>query len=342
MTQWRKTLVVVFLALVGASLPRSASGQGKSLWPDFDGDGRTDFVVWRPSSGGWYVLPSGGVCPSQMIPSSGGCYKQWGLNGDLPVAGDFTGVGRNDFAVWRPSNRTFYIAFSYGGTFSMSFANYFSTAVRPAPGDYSGDGRTDIAFLYPRWVNQPLGNLREDWIVRDSSTLLISTIAGTTSSFPATARPMVSADYNGDGKTDRATVVDSPTNNNTITDSWVAYGVGTRSLTELGLWVAGDYTGDGRADFTYWNSSSGVWTTFVSGSSASSTLQWGLPGDIPVTGDFDGDHVTDPTVWRPSNGTFFVKPSTGVCPPSMVPSGPGCSRQWGLQGDIPIPRTSFP
>jgi len=74
---------------------------------DYDGDGKTDMAQWRPSTGKWYIIPSG----------TGNSYSQtYGANGDFPVAGDFDGDGTTDLAVWRPSNGTWYLLKSSGGS----------------------------------------------------------------------------------------------------------------------------------------------------------------------------------------------------------------------------------
>ncbi|REK46149.1 MAG: hypothetical protein DWQ47_00005, partial [Acidobacteria bacterium] len=45
----------------------------------------------------------------------------WGANGDVPSPGDFDGDGRFDPAVWRPSDRTWYIFGSTNGFQAVLF-----------------------------------------------------------------------------------------------------------------------------------------------------------------------------------------------------------------------------
>jgi hypothetical protein len=106
----------------------------RSATADFDGDGRSDVSVFRPSEGIWYVMESG----SNTFRAT-----QFGQDGDKIVPGDYDGDGRTDFAVFRPSDRNWYFQRSSDNSFS---AYQWGLATdKLAPGDYDGDGRTDLA-----------------------------------------------------------------------------------------------------------------------------------------------------------------------------------------------------
>ncbi|MEO6076599.1 MAG: VCBS repeat-containing protein [Dokdonella sp.] len=57
---------------------------------DFDGDGRADLIVWRPSDGTWRRVNS--TDGSHVIAA-------WGVNGDSPQPGDYDGDNKADLAV---------------------------------------------------------------------------------------------------------------------------------------------------------------------------------------------------------------------------------------------------
>jgi hypothetical protein len=99
---------------------------------DIDGDGKTDAIVFRPSTAVWYMsLSSRGTARTDV----------WGLASDQFVAADYDGDGKTDLAVFRSG--VWYIKQSSTG--QPVYYQWGLAGDKLVPADYDGDGRTDPA-----------------------------------------------------------------------------------------------------------------------------------------------------------------------------------------------------
>lgn len=291
-----------FLNLAASQSNADFTGTLQVQPSDFDGDGKSDVAVWRPSTGVWYVNRSidngynasqfgGAAFGDVVVPgnydgdkkidyavfrhgvwyimnSSNGSVRtvQFGLAEDKPVPGDFDGDGRTDIAVWRPTNATWYIWRSSDGAYD--YRRFGLGEDTPLAGDFDGDGITDIAVWRPSDGN---------WYVMQS------------------------------------------TDGNTATAHF-----GQAGDTPL----IGDFDGDRKADFTVFRPSNGYWYIMRSSDGVAEFKEWGISTDKPVPGDYDHDGKTDIAVFRESEGMWYIVRGLRNSADAI---------RFGQAGDIPIP-----
>lgn len=267
---------------------------------DFDGDGRSDISVFRPSTGIWY---------GQLTFSNSLFAQGWGMSGDEIVAADYDGDSRTDLAVYRPSNGVWYILTSSNNT--VCYRQLGRDGDTPVPADYDGDGRADVAvYRAGAW-----------YILRSSDYAIDSRSFGTSNDMP------VPGIYDGDRKADIAVFRPS-------TGVWYISHSTNGQLRAQAFGANGDvpvpvdYDGDGYADIAVYRPSTGTWYAYRSFSNTLLTRSWGLSSDIPVAADYDGDGTWDTAVFRPSTGGWYILKSS---------DGQAMTRLFGTNGDVPVP-----
>nr|MBA3352651.1 hypothetical protein [Blastocatellia bacterium] len=105
---------------------------------DFDGDGFSDYVIFRPSTANWFVLRSSDQSVQILL---------FGANGDVPLNGDFDGDGKSDLAIYRPSVGEWWFMRSSSGTVLVT--QFGQAGDKPVPGDVDKDGKTDLVHWRP-------------------------------------------------------------------------------------------------------------------------------------------------------------------------------------------------
>ena len=297
-TGWKLTFDANdFICQIGPSNPTTESRA------DFDGDGKSDLSVFRPSEGNWYLSQS----------TAGFGVVKWGVSGDTLAPGDFDGDGKTDFAVFRPnadsSQPDFYILNSNG--FTVSGVSWGLAGDIPVIRDYDGDDKEDVAVFRPS---------NNTWYILNSGGGATFKVFGQAGDVP------VAGDFNGDGRGDY-TIYRS----GTWFGEYNGGGAWSAPFGQVGdVLVPGDYGGNDADDLAVYRPSTGQWIYQPSGGGAAVFTSWGNSTDIPVPGDFDGDGKDDPAIYR--NGTWWILRSTAGA----------VTTNFGVSTDTAIPRAYIP
>ncbi|HEX8735811.1 MAG TPA: M36 family metallopeptidase [Pyrinomonadaceae bacterium] len=258
--------------------PLSATVKSRA---DFDGDGKTDLSVFRPSDTVWYLQRS----------QAGFTAVQFGVASDVLTPGDYDGDGKADIAVWRPSSGTWYRLNSSNGTFVG--VQFGANGDVPQAGDFDGDTKDDLVV----------------WRPTDGTWYRLNSLNGSlvATQFGANGDRPVGGDYDGDGKDDLAVFRPADgtwyrVNSSNGVFSGVSFGLSSD------LVAPADYDGDNKEDICVFRPSDGTWYRLNSNGGGLVVTQFGANGDVPVPGDYDGDGKDDQAVFR--NGTWYLNRST--------------------------------
>lgn len=241
---------------------------------DYDGDGKQDIAVWRPSSPGntyWYILRSSTNTLQSVL---------FGQSGDDPsVTGDYDADGKADPAVYRggtnPGEPSFWYWLGSADGLQHGF-QWGQTGDFPVPGDFDGDNKYDFGVQRNGGGGGAIFFLRQ-------------TTAGSQAFWFGTPTDVVVPGlYDTDCKTDIAVSRGSGgailwyvRNSTDGTTSSYSFGLSASDFR-----TQGDWDGDGKTDIAVWRPDADPSQNFFywirSSDGVIAAREWGSNGDYPV------------------------------------------------------------
>jgi len=293
---------------------------------DFNGDGKTDFVVARGTS-----TP----LTEATAPSLAGVRRNVDSSLDTKsrTRSDKTEGGKTDGLLAPPIY--WYTSFNGSGTTGVGQLGDAATDFIITE-DFDGDLKDDLAV----WTEAPATQANFKILQSSTNTVRVE-FFGQTGDDPA-----VVGDYDGDNKADPAVYrcpgIADPAGqcyffyrgsnaNPSGTVTYVPWGSGNDG--DFFPYV-GDFDGDGKNDFCIQRANpasptNGQFVLLKSNGLGIEYINWGLSSDFLIPGDYDGDGKTDLCVRRTVSGArqHYILTRTGAT--SQV--------QWGVTGDSSVP-----
>jgi C1A family cysteine protease len=226
--------------------------------------------VYRPSDSTFYLR-------NTNTSGSPDITARYGISGDLPVVGDWTGSGMKTIGVYRPNKATFYLRNTNSSGIGNITVRYGLTGDIPIAGDWTNKGYDSVG------VYRPSNSI---FFLRNSNTTGIADIKARYG-IPGDL-PLV-GDWTGKGYDSIGVYRPSNgkfylRNSNTTGVADLSFSFGPLG----GIPLVGDWNGDGIDTVGIYLDGTAYLRNSNTSGPADTTFSYGLLGDVPIAGDWDG------------------------------------------------------